>query len=48
MVNAAILSGQIKEDRDNPGFYDVTNVGYPGGEILGEALVNTFGFRLGR
>lgn len=42
-LQAAILSGQVKEDKDNPGYYDVTGIGYPGGELLGEVLHNPFG-----
>lgn len=43
LVDAAILSGQIKEDKDNLGYYDVTGIGYPGGQRPGEALFNPFG-----
>lgn len=39
----AVRSGQIKEDKDNPGYYDVTGIGYPGEESLGEALYNPYG-----
>jgi hypothetical protein len=35
IVEAAIQSRQIKEDPENLGYYDVTGIGYPGGEALG-------------
>jgi hypothetical protein len=44
MVEEAIRSGEMKEDRDNPGYYDLTGIGYSGGEVLGEALLILLAF----